>query len=81
MTADVSPYVGSRLDAQRRNIRLSEVYLPHRNHQEQFMGNGFVQPFCDTPLDEEIVGENVYLNIINKRQTVCIYLYTISDHR
>ena len=43
-----------------------EVYLPHRNHQEQFMGNGFVQPFCDTPLDEEIVGENVYLNIINK---------------
>ena len=33
-----------------------EVYLPHKNHQEQFMGNGFVQPFCDTPLDEEIVG-------------------------
>ena len=59
-----------------------EVYLPHRNHQEQFMGNGFVQPFCDTPLDEEIVGENVYLNIINKaRQYVYICTpYLIIDN-
>lgn len=24
----------------------------------------FVQPFCDTPLDDEYVGENVYLNMI-----------------
>lgn len=52
-----------------------EVYLPHRNHQEQFMGNGFVQPFCDTPLDEEIVGENVYLNIINKARRY-VYICT-----
>lgn len=27
-------------------------------------GNVFVQPFCDTPLDDEYVGENVYLNMI-----------------
>ncbi len=26
--------------------------------------DGFVQPFADTPLDEEYVGENVYLNLI-----------------
>lgn len=52
-----------------------EVYLPHRNHQEQFMGKGFVQPFCDTPLDEEIVGENVYLNIINKARRY-VYICT-----
>lgn len=52
-----------------------EVYLPHKNHQEQFMGNGFVQPFCDTPLDEEIVGENVYLNIINKARRY-VYICT-----
>ena len=41
-------------------------YLPHRYHPEAFGGNGFVQPYCDTPLDDEIVGENVYLNIINR---------------
>lgn len=28
--------------------------------------DGYVQPYADTPLDDEIVGENVYLNIINK---------------
>lgn len=43
-----------------------EDYLPHRYHPEPFEGSGFVQPFCDTPLDKEIVGENVYLNIINR---------------
>lgn len=41
-------------------------YLPHRYHPKAFGGNGFVQPYCDTPLDDEIVGENVYLNIINR---------------
>lgn len=29
---------------------------------------GFVQPFTDSPLDDEPVGENVYLNLINKAQ-------------
>lgn len=43
-----------------------EDYLPHRYHPEPFKGSGYVQPFCDTPLDKEIVGENVYLNIINR---------------
>lgn len=41
-------------------------YLPHQYHPGAFEGSGYVQPFCDTPLDEEIVGENVYLNIINR---------------
>lgn len=43
-----------------------EDYLPHRYHPEAFESDGFVQPFCDTPLDKEVVGENVYLNIINR---------------
>ena len=41
-------------------------YLPHTWHKDQFESDGFVQPFCDTPLDGETVGENVYLNIINR---------------
>ena len=26
-----------------------EEYLPHVCHQEAFEGDGFIQPFCDTP--------------------------------
>lgn len=40
-------------------------YLPNKYHQGDFQGEGYVQPYCDTPLDEEIVGECVYLNVIN----------------
>lgn len=52
-----------------------EDYLPHRYHPEPFETDGFVQPFCDTPLDEEVVGENVYLNIINRAQRY-VYICT-----
>ena len=34
-----------------------------------------------TPLDEEVVGEDVYLNIINKSKKICIHLYSLSNHR
>ena len=36
---------------------------------------GFVQPYVDTPLDAENVGENVYLNLIN-RATRYVYFFT-----
>ncbi|MFW5976728.1 MAG: cardiolipin synthase, partial [Bacillota bacterium] len=37
--------------------------------------NGYIQPFADTPLDNEAVGEVVYLNIINKAQDY-VYITT-----
>ena len=43
-----------------------ENYLPHKYHPDPFESDGFVQPFCDSPLDGEVVGENVYMNIINR---------------
>ena len=52
-----------------------EIHMPHRFHQEPFAGNGFVQPYSDTPLDGEIVGENVYLNIINRARKY-VYICT-----
>lgn len=52
-----------------------EEYLPHANHQEPFEGDGYVQPFCDSPLDDEILGENIYLNIINKAKKY-VYICT-----
>ncbi|MCD8048404.1 MAG: cardiolipin synthase [Clostridia bacterium] len=36
---------------------------------------GFVQPFGDSPLDDELVSENVYMNAINAAQKY-IYIYT-----
>lgn len=42
-----------------------EDFMPHKFHQEGFKGTGFVHPYCDTPLDDETVGENVYMNMIN----------------
>ena len=50
-------------------------YVPHRWHPNDFPGSGYVQPFCDSPLDDEIVGENVYLNIINRARNY-VYICT-----
>lgn len=43
--------------------------------EEKQEGSGFVQPYGDTPLDDETVGENVYLNIIGYAQKY-IYVFT-----
>lgn len=37
--------------------------------------DGYVQPYGDTPLDGEVVGENVYMNIINMAKRY-VYIYT-----
>ena len=44
--------------------------------------DGFVQPYGDSPLDMENVGENIYLNIIGSAKNY-VYIYTpylIIDH-
>ena len=51
------------------------AFLPHKHYEEAFQGKGFIQPYADNPLDHEIVGENVYLNIINTANKY-VYIYT-----
>ncbi len=53
-------------------------YLP----TEQYPNDGFVQPFGDSPLDQDLVGETAYLNIIaNAEQYVYISTpYLILDN-
>lgn len=51
------------------------IYRPHIYHKEKFETDGFVQPYCDSPLDGETVGENVYLNLITKAKKY-IYINT-----
>ncbi len=60
-----------------------EDYCRYRYHFTQMLpAAGYVQPYMDTPLDEEIVGENVYLNIIgNAKKYVYIYTpYLVTDN-
>lgn len=35
---------------------------------------GYCVPYCDSPLDNEPVGENVYLNMINNSQEYCWFM-------
>lgn len=44
-------------------------------HMTESYENGFVQPYCDCPFDEEYVGETVYLNIINQAVDY-VYIFT-----
>ncbi|MCD8144015.1 MAG: cardiolipin synthase [Oscillospiraceae bacterium] len=41
-------------------------YLPHITAPEGV--EGFVQPYADTPIDNECVGENVYISLIERAQ-------------
>ena len=40
-------------------------FMPAQHQKAPFENDGFVQPYGDSPLDHENVGENIYLNIIN----------------
>ncbi len=60
-----------------------EDYGRYRYHfKEPVLAKGYVQPYMDTPLDDEILGENVYLNMIgNARKYVYIYTpYLVTDN-
>lgn len=50
-------------------------YMPHTYHPEAFCGDGYVQPYGDSPLDNEITAENIYLNIINQAKRY-VYIFT-----
>ncbi len=57
-------------------------YRPDTYHRSPFETDGFVQPFGDSPIDNEPVGENTYLNMISRAKDY-IYLFTpylIIDH-
>ncbi|MBP5432466.1 cardiolipin synthase [Ruminococcus sp.] len=52
-------------------IRRFEPELPESAYSGDY--DGFIQPFSDSPFDEEPVGKNVYLELIsNARSFVCI---------
>ncbi|MGL4362761.1 MAG: cardiolipin synthase [Cellulosilyticaceae bacterium] len=52
-----------------------KIFMPHYYHKEIFKSDGYVQPYGDSPVDDEIVGENVYLNMIHRAKKY-IYINT-----
>ncbi len=59
-----------------------ERYRPHIHHIGEFASDGLVQPYGDSPMDSETVGESVYLNMINyaKRYLYIFTPYLIPDN-
>lgn len=51
-------------------------YRPHLEELPDYdRTDGFVQPFCDTPLEDEPVAENVYIELINQALDY-VYIFT-----
>ncbi len=58
------------------------LYKPHLHCPFPIESDGYVQPYADSPYDEEPTGETVYLNLINRAKKY-IYIctpYLIVDH-
>lgn len=53
------------------------VYTPMKYKRTPVYSDGYIQPYGDTPVDSEIVGENIYLNMINKAK---YYVYITTPY-
>ena len=51
------------------------VFKPSQEHEADFISDGFVQPFSDSPLDGETVSVNVYLDILSQAKDY-VYIFT-----
>jgi cardiolipin synthase len=52
-----------------------EKFRPSDLSDSRITGSGFIQPYTDSPLDDEPVGETVYLNLISKAERY-VYITT-----
>lgn len=50
-------------------------YYPWKELECDVLNDGYVQPYADSPMDSENVGEHVYLQIINSAKDY-VYVYT-----
>lgn len=53
------------------------MFRPSESIDEATQSEGYIQPYGDTPVDSEIVGENIYLNMINKAKH---YVYIMTPY-
>ena len=62
-------------NAYRKEDKNLEQYRPRLHHPQPFSGSGYVQPFAQSPLENEAVAENVYMEILNQARHYC-YIFT-----
>lgn len=53
---------------------------PWKNEKCDISGDGYIQPYSDSPLDSENVGEHVYLQIIDGSKKISLYQYSVPYH-
>jgi len=51
------------------------AFKPCEEHEGDFVSDGFIQPFSDSPLDGETVSVNVYLDILSQAKDY-VYIFT-----
>lgn len=62
-------------DAFRPGETSFDHFTPHAFHPDAFLSNGWVQPFGDSPLDNEPLSENIYIDILSQAQDY-VYINT-----
>ena len=58
------------------NEKWDRYFLGNEKKKEETAGedDGFIQPYADSPLDEEQTGENVYMSIANAAESYVYYM-------
>ena len=49
-------------------------YVYNQGSRNQATQEGFIQPYADSPMDDEQVGEEVYISMINKAERYCWFM-------
>ena len=50
-------------------------YLPHRYHPEPFPTDGYVQPYCNSPFENETLAQDIYLDLLYQAKEY-VYIFT-----
>lgn len=54
--------------------RLSN-YQPHQYHPAPFPSDGFIQPYCNSPFENETLAQDVYLDLLSQAERY-VYIFT-----
>lgn len=54
---------------------IDQVQELEQTEEKESTVKGYVQPFCDSPLDDEAVAENVYIDMLNQASQY-VYIFT-----
>lgn len=52
-----------------------EDYQPYRYHHDPFPTDGYVQPYCNSPFENEMLAQDVYLDLITQAKRY-VYIFT-----